>query len=101
MQKRTNALLLAFCFFSAMSDVAAQAGDGGQLKNAAFTIKPTRHGLGEIFKTADVHQTNYVRAGRVFGDVVVRYVAERKIDSLKGTAITKSTFIQDGKTISS
>jgi hypothetical protein len=101
MQKRMNALLLALCFFSSAGDSAAQLSDGVQLKNAAFTIKPSSHGIGELFKTADVHTTNYVRSGRVFGDVVVRYVAERKIDSLKAGGNSKTAFIQDGKTMSS
>lgn len=71
-----------------------------QMKNDAFTIKTNRYGIGEIFKTNDVHVTNYVRSGRVFGDVTVRFANGRKVDSIRASS-GKTNFLQDGKIIES
>jgi hypothetical protein len=40
-------------------------------KNDDFTVQPATNGVAGIWKTGDRYPTNYVRKGRVFGDVVV------------------------------
>lgn len=50
-------------------------------------------------KTNDVHVTNYVRNGRVFGDVTVRFANGRKVDSIKASSSGKTNFLQDGKIV--
>lgn len=90
---RKNFLLAVFCF--PVCGLFAQSSEQKQLSNAAFTIRPNRYGLSEILKTNDVHVTNYVRSGRVFGDVVIRFANGRRVDSLKASS-GKSSFLQDG-----
>lgn len=80
---------------------AAQSDSAKTLTNDAFSLRTSRYGIGELMKTADVYPTNYVRSGRVFGDVTVRYVHERKLDSLKASFAGKTEFFQDGARIAS
>jgi hypothetical protein len=70
------------------------------MKNDAFTIKTNRYGISELFKTNDVHVTNYIRNGRVFGDVIVRFANGRRMDSLRASQ-GKTDFLQEGNIIDS
>lgn len=99
MHKNWIVLLSAFSFSSFALTVSAQSADQKQLKNAAFTIKADRYGITELMKTNDVHPTSYIRKGRVFGDVTVRYIFERKLDSIKAFSDSKSMFLQEGNIV--
>lgn len=94
-------LAITLLLFATISQAQTQASKEKLLTNAAFTIKPDRYGIGELLKTNDVHPTDYIRRGRVFGEVIIRYISNRKLDTLKTPGNSKSTFIQDGKIISS
>lgn len=98
MQKNKFAISVMFCFAAVLRS-SAQTGLPAEWKNTAFTLKGNRHGLGTIQKSGDVHPTNYVRNGRVFGDVTVRYVHERKLDSLKAASAATTPFFQEGKQV--
>lgn len=93
---RNIVFIFIYCFSISLF---GQTNEQKQLKNDAFTIKTNRYGIGEIFKTNDVHVTNYVRQGRVFGDVTVRFANGRKVDSIKALSSAKTDFFQDGKII--
>ena len=70
-------------------------------KNEAFTLIPSRHGIGGLWKTNDVHPTNYVRRGRVFGDVVVRWSGkDGSRDSLRANESSETKFQQEGNDLS-
>ncbi len=92
-------LIFIFCFCFCALKLVAQTGDQKQMKNTFFTIKINRYGIGELLKTDDIHPTNYIRTGRVFGDVTVRFISERKLDSIKASAFSKTNFLQDGKSV--
>ena len=94
MDKQCIVLLAFFCFSSFPLTVSAQSGEK-EMKNAAFTVVADRFGLGSLMKTNDVHATNYIRRGQVFGEMVVRYIHERKSDSLKASTASKTTFINE------
>ena len=100
MQTRYAVLLVTLCFLVFTVRSAAQTTEQQQIKNAAFTLIADRYGIGELMKTNDVHPTSYVRKGRVFGDVVVRYVHERRIDSVKASSDSRTEFLQEGKPVS-
>lgn len=72
-----------------------------QLTNSAFTLKPDRYGIGELYRTNDVHNTNYIRRDRVLGEVVARYYHDRKLDTVMASANSETVIIQNSKTISS
>ena len=95
-------LVVLACFFCTKSpNVYSQSADEKVFSNTAFTIKTLKHGIGEMMKTGDVHSTSYIRKGSVFGDVIVRFVNDRKLDSTKASLIGKSTVLHDGKIVSS
>jgi hypothetical protein len=99
MQKNLNALLVGFFLFSVSQSSSAQSGDERTLENDAFHLKTSRYGLAELMKTNDVHPTNYIRSGRMFGDVTVRYVHERKVDSIRSSWTGKTEFLKDGSVV--
>ena len=99
MRRTSLFLLFVWNFFIGVFPSASQPVEQKQLKNSAFTIKASRYGIGELMKTGDVHPTNYVRSGRVFGDVTVRFAHERKVDSLKASFTGKTEFFQEGNNI--
>ena len=94
---KTIIVFLACAMSMGVPRSVSQTGGQKAFNNSFFTIKTDRYGLAEMKKTNDVHPTNYIRNGRVFGDVVVRYIYNRKIDSIKGTATKETSFLQDGK----
>ena len=95
----TYFLTSAFCF-AITNYTRSQQPEQKFFRNAAFTLKTDKYGIAELSKTNDVHPTNYVRQGRVFGDVTVRYVHNRKLDSIKASLSSKTTVSQEGKIIS-
>jgi Family of unknown function (DUF5695) len=42
-------------------------------KNELFTVEPTGYGISRISNTQDTLGTNYIRKGKVFGEVIIRY----------------------------
>jgi hypothetical protein len=53
-------------------------------KNEAFTIQRSAIGIGGLWKTNDRYVTDYIRKGRSFGEVTIRYLkADGAPDSLK------------------
>ncbi|RYE12255.1 MAG: hypothetical protein EOP45_23165 [Sphingobacteriaceae bacterium] len=80
--------------------VTAQSTEDSLVKNAFFTIKPDRYGIGQLLKTGDVYPTSYIRKGRVFGDVTIRYISASKLDSARAFLNCKTTVLQDGKVAS-
>ncbi|HVG42689.1 MAG TPA: hypothetical protein VM888_13850, partial [Chitinophagaceae bacterium] len=78
---------------------SAQTTEKKKVSNAAFTFAADRYGISDLSKTGDVHPTNYIRQGRVFGDVIIRYTHNRKLDTLKASDQSNTTVLQDGKTI--
>src|SRR5215203_318662 len=95
MQKNSFLLfIVSLCAFQ----LDAQTHEQKQIQNGAFTIKTNRYGISELLKTNDVHVTNYVRNGRMFGDVTVRFASGRKVDSIKASA-GRTVFSNDGKMV--
>ncbi|MEI6949036.1 DUF5695 domain-containing protein [Paraflavisolibacter sp. H34] len=88
-----------WCFLACLQAAPAAQGlcaqDSGQqlFSNAAFTLRAERHGIGELFRTGDVHPTNYIRAGKLFGELTVRYTHQRRLDSVSaaegGTTVSQ------------
>ncbi|MEO5562616.1 MAG: DUF5695 domain-containing protein, partial [Chitinophagaceae bacterium] len=99
--KKTALPFLIFPFCLILTNHAFAQPEQKQLSNAAFTLKADRYGIADLSKTNDVHSTSYIRKGRVFGDLTIRYIHNRKLDSLKASLNSKTTVLQDGKTINS
>jgi len=93
-------ILFVLFFITAINDTCSQTGGQKVISNTSFSLKTDRYGISELSKTGDVHPTNYIRRGRVFGDVVVRYICNRKPDSAKASTSGKTTFLQDGAIVS-
>jgi len=75
--------------------------EGAAWKNDAFTLQPAGYGIGGLWKTNDAYSTNYIRKGRVFGDVVIRYRGQGgDLDSLKAREGAATEFQQEGRTFS-
>ena len=96
MRKLASTFLLFAVFSCHAVSGFAQFAEQKELSNFAFTLKTSRYGIGELMKTGDVHPTNYVRSGRVFGDVIARYAHERKVDSVKSSYNGTTEFWIDG-----
>ncbi|HEY4288460.1 MAG TPA: DUF5695 domain-containing protein [Puia sp.] len=74
MDKRISLLFLLFCSLLLHA----------QEKNDLFTIQRTGYGLSGLWKTNDVYPTNYIRKGKLFGEVNLRYRRQDGVlDSLK------------------
>lgn len=94
---------LFFFYLLCICSTALQAQDTTIIKkkNAFFDIGISEHGINTLACTADELKTNYIRRGRVFGDMMITYRYERKIDSIKaqdGTAVVFSDH-QDRQTL--
>ena len=73
--------------------------DGITWKNDAFTLQPAGYGIGSLWKTGDAYPTNYIRKGRVFGEILVRYrEKDGRRDSLKARDASTTDFQQEGRT---
>jgi len=77
--------------------IHAQETNTTKLINGAFIIGWERYGISELWRTGDVHATNYVRKGRHLGDVNIRYQTDRGIDSLKASTSSVSTILKNGQ----
>ena len=97
--KKNSFLFFIFSFWA--FHLTAQNNGQKQIKNDAFTIKTNRYGISELLKTNDVHVTNYVRNGRMFGDVTVRFANGRRVDSIKAVSAGRTVFSHDGKMVDS
>ncbi len=75
-----------FCLFH-LAALAQQ--DSMMTENGQFRLKLMKQGIGGIWRVNDAYATNYVRSGRVFGDVIARY---RKGDA------PDSAYAADGST---
>jgi len=85
---------------SIYQDAAAQLTGPEMLTNTAFTFKADRYGIADLAKTNDVHPTNYIRKGRVFGDVIIRYTHGRKLDSIRAATSSLSSISRNGELVS-
>ena len=72
--------------------------DSMMVQNGAFKLKLYKHGLGGIWRVNDAYATNYVRSGRVFGDVLARYTKNGVADSAY-SANGSAHFEENGKTL--
>ncbi len=72
-----------------------------QFANAAFQLRTSKYGISEISKPGDLHATNYIRKGKLFGEVTIRYSYNKKLDSIRASSACATRFISDGKVISS
>lgn len=63
-------------------------------KNHAFTVNASAFGINALSCTYDTLQTNYVRRGRVFGEMMIRYRYDGLSDSLKAGGVA-SVFFHD------
>lgn len=90
-------LLCSFLLHGASAQVSEQK----LLTNNVFTLKTDRYGIGELSKTNDVHATNYIRRGRVFGEVTARYFHARKLDTVMASMGSETTVSQNGTMVSS
>jgi hypothetical protein len=77
-------------------EVIAQSNAPKQLTNAAFTFKSDKYGIAELYKTNDVHATNYIKKGRLFGDITIRYVNGRKLDSVRASNSCTTNTLENG-----
>ena len=84
------------CFFISIHTAVAQPNSPKQLTNAAFTFKVDRYGISELAKTNDVYNTIYIKKGRVFGDIIIRYINGRKLDSLRASNTCTTTTVENG-----
>ncbi|MCX6337081.1 MAG: hypothetical protein NT153_07330 [Bacteroidetes bacterium] len=68
-------------------NISAQATD-----SKVVTFKTDKYGIAYLIKTNDVHATSYIRKGRVFGEIIVRYITGKKLDSGMEYAARKNGF---------
>jgi len=81
------ALLLSAALY-AQDDDSRQAGDSVgspvRVRNDDFTLERTGYGISGLWKTNDLYPTNYIRKGKKFGEVTVRYRLDNGVlDSVK------------------
>lgn len=74
--------------------------DSMVLNNDAFTIAVKKYGISGIWKTNDVHPTNYIRRNRLLGEVLVRYRTEGgSLDSVNTQSGDGTIVLQNGKKV--
>lgn len=61
-----------------------------EMKDKEFTIRFSEKGMSSLRKTGDVHPTDYVRKGKAFTGVVIRYLSDGKWDSVKTSSAARS-----------
>lgn len=95
-------IISSFVVLCSSSLTAQTTATAKQVQNNAFTVAVDKFGIAGITNTNDVYQTNYVRKGRLLGEVVICYATgNNPHDSLKASACAKTSFLRDGKEISS
>ncbi len=70
-----------------------------QFKNEFFTIDISAFGINSISCSYDTLQTNYVRKGKTFGDMLIRYRYGHQQDSLRANDSYDISFGQMGSAI--
>lgn len=70
-----------------------------QLKNNSFTLDVSTFGVNSITCSYDTLQTNYVRKGKTFGDMLIRYRHGNQQDSLRANDSYDISFGQMGSAI--
>ena len=88
-------ILLACCLLKYQ---ARAQQDSLQVQNGAFKLKLMRYGIGGLWKTGDTFSTNYIRTGRVLGEVLARYRTADGIDSVSSAA-GGTAFLQNGRQV--
>jgi len=101
MKKTILVCSLYFLFNIICQNISAQLTDSKVFTNAAFTFKTDKYGIADLSKTNDVHATSYIRKGRVFGEITVRYITGKKLDSVRASTSSLTTVSQNGNTVSS
>jgi hypothetical protein len=66
------------------------------ISNVDFRLQYNDEGIGGLWKTADVHETNYIRRGKSIGDVLIRYKSS-SWDSVHTFPESDRSFINNGK----
>jgi hypothetical protein len=99
MKQITQILFFIGCCIQ-LSTALAQAPSPGEtgIKNDAFTFNVSPKGITGLWKTADIHPTNYVRRGKAIGDVLIKYktVAWDSIHAINEAVVT---YTNNGKPV--
>lgn len=93
-------LLCILCACCLLKLPAGAQQDSLLVQNGAFKLKLLRYGIGGLWKTGDTFPTNYIRNGRVLGEVLARYRKGNAIDSVL-SAGGATTFLQNSKQVNS
>lgn len=93
-----GSLTLFLTCFSVFGQSGDDLSGGKEIKDDAFTIQLSPHGISGLQKTGDQYPTDYVQKGKVFGGIVLRYkVKDQPLDSLKTSDAKRiSTVTQSG-----
>ncbi len=81
---------LISCWFLVLCCGLLHAQNATTWTNDAFTVQPDQYGISGLWKTGDRYVTNYIRKGKRFGEVVVRYRVDGRLDSLRAGGPEKS-----------
>ncbi|WP_340111498.1 DUF5695 domain-containing protein [Maribellus mangrovi] len=73
--------------------------DTVKISNNEFVIKAQKYGLSELKRTNDIYPTNYISRRGQLGDVTVRYIYNKKLDSLRASVNGSTEIFKDGEPV--
>jgi len=91
-------MLLAACM---ICKAQVQKNELLQVRNDAFMVAFENYGIKSIQKTNDIYATDYVKKGKLFGDLIVRYKLNNKWDSLQAAKHSNTRVTKNGKLLNS
>ncbi len=98
--KCSRLFITVICFCAMTFTSLAQSSGEKHFTNAGFSIRAEKYGISEISNPADKFPTNYIRKGKLFGEVTIRYSYNKKLDSVRASSAGETTVLQQGKMVS-
>ena len=88
---------LLFCFIQVLQPAFSQTENDRELKNDVFTIATKKYGLASLKNTNDTFPTNYIDNDRIYGDVLIRYIFQKQVDTVQTSLHGRSAFYVNGE----
>src|SRR5688500_13578002 len=93
---KKSASIFSLLLLIVLSKSANAQNSASTISNAAFRLQYSEKVIAGLWKTADLHPTNYVRRGKNIADILIRYKAN-SWDSIHNFPESDRTFILNGK----
>ncbi len=76
-----------------------QAQDSIDLRNDHFAVRFKENGIARLVCSYDSFKTNYIRRDRVFGDMLIRYIDQGRVDSIQASVHAVNSYFEAGRKV--